>query len=79
MRWEDGQVHMTSLETREANVQKCNSVKSVCNSTEREQTEAREGGAEGVEGAKEEEEKEKVEKYGKVKEKAPCSPRGGTR
>ena len=24
MRWEDGQVHMTSLETREANVQECN-------------------------------------------------------
>ena len=36
MRWEDGQVHMTSLETREANVQECNGVKSVCNSTERE-------------------------------------------
>ena len=29
MRWEDGQVHMTSLETREANVQECNGVKSV--------------------------------------------------
>ena len=36
MRWEDGQVHMTSLETREANVQECNGVKSVCNSTQKE-------------------------------------------
>ena len=35
MRWEDGQVHMTSLETREANVQECNGVKSACNSTDR--------------------------------------------
>ena len=34
MRWEDGQVHMTSLETREANVQEWNGVKSVCNSTD---------------------------------------------
>ena len=34
MRWEDGQVHMTSLETREANVQECNGVKSVCNTTD---------------------------------------------
>ena len=36
MRWEDGGVHLTSLETREASVQECNGVKSVCNSTERE-------------------------------------------
>ena len=33
MRWEDGQVHTTSLETRKANVQECNGVKSTCNST----------------------------------------------
>ena len=31
---EDGQVHMTSLETREASVQECNGVKAVCNSTQ---------------------------------------------
>ena len=35
MRWKSAQVHTTSLETREANVQQCNGVKSVCNSTER--------------------------------------------
>ena len=33
MRWEDGQVHMTSLETKEANEQECNEAKSVSNST----------------------------------------------
>ena len=35
MRWENGQVHMTSRETREAHVQECNGVKSVCNSTKK--------------------------------------------
>ena len=35
MRWEDGQVHMTSLETREANAQECDGVMSGCNSTVR--------------------------------------------
>ena len=34
MRWEDDQVRMSSLETREANVQECNGVKYVCNSTQ---------------------------------------------
>ena len=47
MRWEDGQVHMTSLETRNASVQECNGVKSVCNSTaskrERKREKEREG------------------------------------
>ena len=33
VRWEDGQVHMTSLETREANVQECHGVMSVYNKT----------------------------------------------
>ena len=33
MRWEDGLVRMTSLETREANVQECNGDESVCNTT----------------------------------------------
>ena len=42
MRWEDDQVRMTSLETREANVQECNGVKSVCNSTEREREKKKE-------------------------------------
>ena len=35
MRWENGQVRMTSLKTREASVQECNGVKSVCGSTDR--------------------------------------------
>ena len=33
MRWESGQVSLTNLKTREASVQECNGVESVCNQT----------------------------------------------